>query len=303
MLARIQQALMLALLLAAALWGAAFWPERPGWALAGALAILFGFAAVLALEFALQAAVSAKDPVPRAGAARLLKAWWQEAGIFVQVFFWRQPFLADAVPDFLPDVTARPAGARRGVVFIHGLGCNRGFWTPWLRQLRATQRPFIAVNLEPPGGDIDRHVPTVEDAVQRLIAATGLAPVLVCHSMGGLVARAWLRDQEGGPPRVHKVVTIATPHQGTWLAHLSRAAHGVQMRLGSDWLGRFGKEAAGPPFPSLPPFVCWYSNADNMVFPPTTATLPGADNRLVPGVAHVALAFEPRVLRETLALL
>jgi hypothetical protein len=37
-------------------------------------------------------------------------------------------------------------------------------------------------------------------------------------------------------------------------------------------------------------FTCFYSHCDNIVFPPSTATLPGADNRHVPGHAHVHLA-------------
>ena len=48
------------------------------------------------------------------------------------------------------------------------------------------------------------------------------------------------------------------------------------------------------------PVVCWYTNCDNIVFPPSTATLPGADNRLVRGVAHVQLAFVPEVIERTL---
>jgi triacylglycerol lipase len=38
------------------------------------------------------------------------------------------------------------------------------------------------------------------------------------------------------------------------------------------------------------------------VFPVSTALLPGADNRHVPGAPHVALAFHPTVMRESLAM-
>ena len=31
------------------------------------------------------------------------------------------------------------------------------------------------------------------------------------------------------------------------------------------------------------PFTCWYSNSDNIVFPTSVASLPGADNRLAAG--------------------
>ena len=63
------------------------------------------------------------------------------------------------------------------------------------------------------------------------------------------------------------------------------------------------REAVTAPNNRYDRFVCWYSNADNIVFPAATATLLGADNRHVPGVSHVAMAFHPQVMCETLALL
>ena len=52
-----------------------------------------------------------------------------------------------------------------------------------------------------------------------------------------------------------------------------------------------------------PIFVCWYSNADNIVFPAFTATLAGADSRHLDGVPHVAMAFYPTVMATSLAML
>ncbi|MEO5658200.1 MAG: hypothetical protein ABIQ90_00180 [Polaromonas sp.] len=50
-------------------------------------------------------------------------------------------------------------------------------------------------------------------------------------------------------------------------------------------------------------FTCWYSNCDNIVFPASAATLPGANNLLVRSVAHVLLVFEPQLMQATLPLL
>jgi triacylglycerol esterase/lipase EstA (alpha/beta hydrolase family) len=185
------------------------------------------------------------------------------------------------------------------VVFIHGFVCNRGFWTPWLELLARRNHAFAAVNLEPVFGSIDDYVPIIEQAVAAVTQASGLLPVLVCHSMGGLAARAWLR---AGPHagRVHHVVTIGTPHRGTWLGQFSRARNGRQMALGSDWLRVLEEHFTQQ---TQPPITCWYSNCDNVAFPASTATLPGAQNRLVPGAAHVDLAFHPDVIAATLAAL
>lgn len=297
MLAHLQK-LITALLLAAAVgWGLYFRHSAPLLAVAGVLFITLGYTAFLALEFLALRFVNQRDPAPLPTWKELLGAWWGETLTAPQVFCWRQPFRARAVPDQL----APPAGlqGRRGVVFVHGFFCNRGLWNPWLKRLQGRGHAFVAVNLEPLFGSIDDYAPQIEAAVQQVTQATGLRPLLVCHSMGGLAVRAWLKAMKA-EARVHHVVTIGTPHRGTWLARFGHGHNGRQMRLLSDWHVQLDHE--------MPPdrhglFTCWYSNCDNIVFPTSTATLPGADNRLVRGAAHVQLAFLPQVMNPTLALL
>lgn len=51
--------------------------------------------------------------------------------------------------------------------------------------------------------------------------------VLVCHSMGGLVAR-WFCEKEGGAEHTRTLVTIGTPHQGA-LKALAVLSNGVRL--------------------------------------------------------------------------
>lgn len=293
-LARMLQGAVLALLLLAFAWLGLHAVSSPWVALIGFVLIVGVHAMVLGIEFIGLHFIAQSDPSPRATARALARAWWAETIDAVRVFGWRQPFRWAEVPDHLPD----QARGRRGVVFIHGFVCNRGLWTPWLHRLRYLDVPFVAVNLEPVFTSIDRYVPIVDEAVRRVAEVTGLPPVLVCHSMGGLAARAWLRAQPDGAATVHHLVTIGTPHRGTWLARWSHLPNGRQMRLDSEWLQQLARDEADA---ALPPTTCWYSNCDNIVFPPSTATLPGADNRLFAGAAHVELAFVPPVMEATLA--
>jgi triacylglycerol esterase/lipase EstA (alpha/beta hydrolase family) len=296
-IARMLQCVTLVLLAGAIGWFAWFWPRSPWMAPAGFAAIAGCYGGALALEFMALRRVNCRDAVPQAGCAALARAWLAELLQAPRVFGWRQPFRWNAVPDQLH--AGGGARGRRGVVFIHGFACNRGFWTPWLRRVRATGHPFAAVNLEPLLASLDDYAPTVEQAVAALTRSTGLPPLLVCHSMGGLAARAWLRAGANAA-RVHHVVTIGSPHHGAWLARSSRLPNGRQMAPGSQWLRQLEADLATQ---SGPGFTCWYSNCDNVVFPASTATLAGADNRFVAGVAHVELGFHPRVMDETLALL
>lgn len=292
-LARLTQFTTIFIALGALAWLAWCWESSPVLAIAGALAILFFYSGVLGLEFVALYFVSRSDTTPAPTWTEIAAAWVGEIRAAPQVFSWRMPFRWRAVPDL---VEGPALAGRRGVVFIHGFVCNRGIWTPWLRRLSRERRAFAAVNLEPLFGSIDDYAHTIDDAVSRVTAVTGLAPVLVCHSMGGLAARAWLRAMQADA-RVAHVVTIGTPHGGTWLGRFSHLSNGRQMRLQSPWLGDLGRYAAtGRPAG----FTCWYSNCDNIVFPTSTAMLAGADNRLVRGVAHVDLAFDRRVIDETL---
>ncbi len=293
MLARLQRRLLLGGALATLALGAALWAAgRPGLALAAMLVAALGYTAVLALEFVLLAGLHRDDPTPRARPGELLRAWLGECVVAARVFGWRQPFRAQSCPD----VPGRPGV--RGIVFVHGYLCNRAIWNPWLARCAAEQRPCVAVSLEPVFSALDVYVPQLEAAVARLERDTGLAPLLVCHSMGGLVARAWLAATPGADARVQHIVTIGTPHRGTWLARLSRSVNALHMRQASGWLRELG--AREPPERAAR-FTCFYGHADNIVFPACAGWLPGARGVHLRATAHVAMAFHPKVVSEVAA--
>ncbi|MEO5737879.1 MAG: alpha/beta fold hydrolase, partial [Variovorax sp.] len=231
MLARLQKFITISLFVGAAAW--AIWfaaAGRPWWAGVGALTILLGYALVLAAEFVILSVVQHAETAPRPKARQMLVAWWNEVLTAPRVFLWRQPFRSHAEADHLPPGVARP-----GVVLVHGFFCNRGLWNPWMRELRALGVPFIAVNLEPLFGSIDRYADCLDAAVARVEASTGMPVVLVGHSMGGVAIRAWLA-RFNADRRVRRVVTIGSPHHGTWLARYGHTANGRQMRRRGPWL-------------------------------------------------------------------
>lgn len=296
------------------------WPQSPVLALGGVLALLLCPAWSIGTQFVclLLAPRASLGAVPPVSARAMLRAYLAEVGWAYLIFGWRQPFRTHAVPDDL-DAGADRTGAaglgaaRVGVVLVHGYLCNRAFWQPWQRMFAACGIPCIAVTLEPAWGSIDECVPDLDAAVRRMALATGRPPVLIGHSMGGLVIRAWLRSrgavvgdgvtQAQAAQRlqalVARVVTLATPHRGTWIAHFSRTLNGRQMRLDSDWLrALFARE----PQALAARMSCWYSNCDNLVMPALAATYPGADNRLILDLAHVQLVFDAQVMRDCEAL-
>ena len=295
MLARLQQLTVLGLLFGSLAWAVYFVSVgRWGWALAGPIAVAAVYAGALGVEFFWLRRSYPPGSEEQPGAVELLRAWLAETTIAPVVFLWRQPFRSRAIAD----AAAEPAPGRRGVVLVHGFFCNRGLWNPWMQRFRALDIPYVAVSLEPVFGSIDGYVDRLEAAVAQVERATGLAPVLVAHSMGGLAVRAWLA-RRGGPERFHHAVTVASPHHGTWMARHARTTNGRQMRPDSPWLAALEATEAAELYAR---FTCFWSRCDNIVFPTTRATLPGAENRHLAGTPHVRMAYHPEVFETVLRL-
>lgn len=295
MIARLQRLIALTLLTAALAWAWYFGShDRPIFATAGAAGIVLGYAAFLAVEFLILRLVQTSEVAVLPTARQLLRAWWLEALTAPVVFLWRQPFRSKAEPD---NLSASSEG-RRGVVLVHGFVCNRGLWNPWMRRLRERGVPFVAVNLEPAFGSIDRYADEIDAAVTRIESRTGQTVVLVGHSMGGLAIRAWLAKRNASR-RVHHVITIGSPHHGTWLARYGQTLNGRQMRQRSSWIEALAlvESAVSLPYGR---FTCFFGHCDNIVFPASSATLSGARNVHLRGTPHVHMAFHPEVFDETL---
>ena len=183
-----------------------------------------------------------------------------------------------------------PAG-RLPVLLVHGYLCNRGLWW-WLRRgLRADHFEVATLNLEPPFASIDHFVEQLHQRIEALVAETGAPRVaLITHSMGGLVARAYL--QHHGAARVGKLVTIAAPHRGTEVARLGLGRNAREMQPGSIWLRRLNASETPP----LALATLW-SRADEFIVPHDSARLPGAPEHSLIALGHIGLTWSAEVLR------
>lgn len=303
--ARLQQWTTGVLATLAALWVLAC--ARQGqWAQAGwALLALVPHAPIMALETVWAATVAQREaarrplgepqalPQPYPPLWVWVRAWASEVGHAIRVFGWQQPWAHDAHPDHVP----AQARGRRGVLLVHGFVCNRGFWNRWMPPLRQAGVPHVAVSLGPPFADIAQQAQGLQAAWQRLMDATGVPPLLVGHSMGGIVLRTWLAQQPLEVALQHEVVTIGSPHHGTALALAAQSEAAMQMRLLSDYLRDLASRESAERRARM---TCYWSVCDNIVFPASTATLPGARNICVPGRPHVGLAQAPLILADVL---
>jgi triacylglycerol esterase/lipase EstA (alpha/beta hydrolase family) len=186
-----------------------------------------------------------------------------------------------------------PAPARLPVVLIHGVLVNDGVWLKLRRfLLRHDVAPVYAMNYRPPLADIEVFAEQLDARIEKVRVATGAERiVLVAHSMGGLVARAYLR--RFGAQRVAKLITIGTPHHGSMLAWSFPGSCLAQMRPGNPWLSGLNRDEAAP---APVPIASIWSRHDSMVAPQTSSVLGNAENIAVIGVAHNALLGDERVM-------
>jgi triacylglycerol lipase len=287
-IAWLQRFITLGSLIASLCLAAWLWSEHRVWAWAVLLLPALITPVILAIQCVWAANANRQDPAPSASVAEWLGAWWAECAIAVKVFMWWQPFRHLAIADQLQSTPGK-----RGMVLVHGYFCNRALWTDWMQHLHAQGHVFVAVDLEPAFGSISHYAQVVEKAVAAVEKATGLPPVIVGHSMGGLAIRAWAAEAgSASTARAHRIFTLGTPHHGTAIAQAAHTENGKQMRLRSDWLA---SNASLLPHDFAKKCTCYYSHCDNIVFPASTATLEGADNQHLAGYAHVHLAFAPEI--------
>lgn len=223
-------------------------------------------------------------------AARIAQEFWCSMRCWFWLFPLSRPF------EFRVD-----RSAILPVLMLHGYGSNSGFWQPFSRRLQAAGISHAAIDLEPVLGGMDDYAAQIDSAVQALCRATGAPQViLLCHSMGGLAARAWLRRY--GNERAARVITLGTPHFGSTLAGYGIGANAKQMLTpagaADSWIARLdASEDAG----LRARFVSVCTRHDNIVSPQSSAILPGARNIAFDLVGHVALGFDTDVGERVLA--
>jgi triacylglycerol lipase len=185
------------------------------------------------------------------------------------------------------------------ILLVHGVVDNRSIFTLLRRGLR--RRGFgriTAVNYSPLTDDVRAVAERLSEVVEAVCADSGYERVhVIGHSMGGLVARYYVQRM-GGDTRVHTLVTLGTPHAGTFPARLVPHPVARQLRPGSDVVTELAAAAPG----CRTRFVAFWSDLDQMIIPKRSARLDHPDlrarNVFVRGVGHLSLPIDGRVVRE-----
>ena len=239
----------------------------------------------LGVEFITGALID-RRPIARLGVVDALRLWLVESWRSFVVFNIDQPWRADFAERPIVNDAARPA-----VLLVHGYMCNRASWRQWVRAALPADWNVATISLEPVYAPVEEYAEALHRAVGKLRADSGTERVtLVCHSMGGLAARAYLRAK--GHDAVARVITICTPHHGTVFARFAHGENTRQMRRACDYVRRLA-ESDEPV-----EFICFAAQHDNLVVPRESQVLACAEAVWFEKIGHLAMAASDEVLAE-----
>jgi hypothetical protein len=207
-----------------------------------------------------------------------------------------------------------PPVAGETVILLHGLGEGRASMQPLAEHLRrslnATVLTFGYASVK---ADIDAHGRALATVVAGLPAAKRIS--FVGHSLGNLVVRRWMAIAVPDDlARVHRMVMLGPPNQGSDLARLAsriwgvaEAAEGAARDLVVEWQ----RVAPGLAVPECPFGIVAGGKGDATGYSPllegdddavvrvAETRLTGADGFLVLPVHHAAMMRDAAVQRAT----
>ena len=256
----------------------------PSVAIAIGLLLPFAIHALpLGVEFITGALID-RRPVARLGVIDALRLWLVESWRSFVVFNIDQPWRASFAERPIVNDAERPA-----VLLVPGYMCNRASWRQWVRKGLPKNWNVATISLEPVYAPVEEYAEALHRAIEDLRASSGAERVtLVCHSMGGLAARAYLRAK--GHDAVARVITICTPHHGTVFARFAHGENTRQMRRACDYVR--GLAESDEPVE----FVCFATQHDNLVVPRDSQVLACAEAVWFEKIGHLAMAASDEVL-------
>lgn len=192
-------------------------------------------------------------------------------------------------------------GSATPVLLVHGIVDNRSIFVHFARVLRRRGHGTVqAVNYSPMTaftGDVRAAARDLGEHVERMCAASGVDRVhVIGHSLGGLIARYYVQ-RLGGDDRVDTLVTLGSPHQGSFIAHLlPPTVVPRQLQPGSDLLRELTEPAPG----CRTRFLAVWSRMDQLIIPQRNARLEHPDlqvtNVRLDHVGHMAMTIDPEVV-------
>lgn len=176
------------------------------------------------------------------------------------------------------------------LIFVHGLGGNRGNFLPmaWYLKLVGRKRGY-KIHFES-GQSIDEMARALARFVRDVKSATGEKKVeMVGHSLGGVIARLAILEH-GLAGCVQTLVTLGAPHSGTYPARYANTTIVRALRPDSELIVRMNAH----PWPKNVRLVTFWSQNDMFVLPARSAAVEGAEQIEATPFTHYSYLIDPK---------
>lgn len=186
------------------------------------------------------------------------------------------------------------------VILVHGIWDSSQVFAQLQQHLEAQGFTVYSLDLRPPDGSLplDALAQQLDEFVQQTIAPEQSFN-LVGFSMGGIVSRYYLQRLDG-LRRVRRFITIASPHQGTILAWLSRKPGAKQMHPFSRFLNDLNQDIDCL---QQVRFTSIWTPLDLMIVPAWSSLVPSAQTHAVLVPLHKWMIEDTRVFAKIMAAL
>lgn len=186
------------------------------------------------------------------------------------------------------------------VVLVPGLDDTAAIFKPMMRALQRQERQPHGLSLRPSNGDtgLDELAAQVNHYINQTFSPDQTID-LIGFSMGGIVSRYYVQrlDQH---ERVHRLITIASPHAGSWLAYGRWNQGCEQMRPGSAFLSELNQDVSRLHRLN---FTSIWTPFDLMIVPARSSQLPVGYELTFPVLFHPWMVSDPRCLNAIATLL
>ncbi|MCO4795455.1 MAG: alpha/beta fold hydrolase [Bacteriovoracaceae bacterium] len=179
---------------------------------------------------------------------------------------------------------------QRTIVLLHGFGANRSNFFPMAAYLKVCGFKKVLFYNYPSTKGVEKAAIELKEYLQTHVKGGDID--FVCHSMGGIVARAYLQLL-GGSRRVNTCITLGTPHKGTYNAYWLPTQVGTELRPDSELLRKLHETEVNS---SSVDFYSITGNSDNIILPRESTE--HGENINIPGVGHSGLLVSIRVMKE-----
>jgi len=191
-------------------------------------------------------------------------------------------------------VIAKPDDGYRPLILVHGMaGDPTNFYALRAYFAAMGRRRVYAIDLAD-AVDVEAMAIQLRSFLEEVISVNGLGAEakvdLIAHSQGGIASRIALEEPTFAA-RIATLVTLGTPHAGTYVARFTATRQGGELRRESPVFARFATQL---PWSGPVRLVAFWSNGDLLVLPAESAAVEGAENIEMVGFSHLAYLLSPR---------